>query len=230
MADNTTTDSNLSTPEEKSSLKLPVKSMDGKPTGEEVELDPRLFGLPRNDHVLYLAVKTELTNRRQGTHATLTRAMVSGGGRKPWNQKGRGAARAGTSSSPIWRSGGITFGPQPQIHQMKLPAKVKKLARKIALSIKANSGVIDLVEDFDLAEPKTKEIASMLSSFDIAGKSILLMVGGHKPMVVMSCRNIPRLEVKEAMNASAYDILRARRIIISRTALDSLTGGLTGEK
>ncbi len=212
------------------SLKLPVNRMDGTPTGEEVSLDPRLFGLKRNDHVLYLAVKAELKNRRQGTRSTLTRSMVRGGGRKPFRQKGRGSARAGTTSSPIWRGGGVIFGPEPQYFRMKLSAKVRKLARKIALSVKAQSDSIRLVEDFDLEEPKTTRIASMMKSFDASGKSALLLVDGCKPTVVKSCRNIPRLEVREAVNASAYDILRARRLIISRSAIDSLVGGLVGEK
>jgi large subunit ribosomal protein L4 len=216
--------------EEKVSLKIPVKRMDGSPTGETVELDPGLFGLEKNDHVLYLAVKAEMTNRRQGNHATLTRSMVRGGGRKPWRQKGRGAARAGTTRSPIWRSGGITFGPQPQVHEMKLPKKVKRLAKKIALSVKARSGAIQLVEDFDLLVPKTKSISDMLNCFEVTGKSALLMVDSNKPNVVKSCRNIPRLEIRDAVNASTYDILRAKHLIISRTAVDKLVGGNTGEE
>jgi len=211
-------------------MKLPVRHMDGTATGEELELDTRLFGLPRNDHVLYLAVKADLANRRQGTHSTLTRSMTRGGGRKPWRQKGRGAARAGTLRSPIWRGGGITFGPQPHDHKMKLPAKVKKLARRVAFSVKAQAGAITLVEDFDLDEPRTGKIAAMLNSFDAAGKSALILMEANKPAVVKSCRNIPRLEVREAMTASTYDILRARNLIISRSALGSLVGGLTDEK
>lgn len=211
-------------------FKLPVRRIDGTPTGEELELDQRLFGLPRNDHVLYLAVKAELTNRRQGTHATRTRSMVRGGGRKPWNQKGRGAARVGTIRSPIWRSGGITFGPQPHAHSMNLPAKVKKLARRVALSIKAQAGAVQLVEDFDLDQPKTGNIATMLRNFEAADRSVLLMIDGYKPNVVKSSRNIPRLEVREAMTVSTYDILRARQLIISRSAVDSLVGGFIDEK
>ncbi len=230
MAEKKKTDTSQSDSRQNFSLKLPVNRMDGTPTGEEIELDPRLFGLPRNDHVLYLAVKTELKNRRQGTRSTLTRSMVRGGGRKPFRQKGRGGARAGTTSSPIWRGGGVTVGPEPQYFRMKLPAKVKKLASKVALSVKAQSGAITLVEDFDLDERKTTRIALMMGSFDASGKSARLLSEGNKPTIVKSCRNIPRLEVREAKNAAAYDILRARRLIISRSAIDSLVGGLTGEK
>ena len=203
--------------------------MDGTPTGETIELDPRLFGLERNDHVLYLAVKAELSNRRQGTHATKTRALVSGGGKKPWHQKGRGTARSGSTRSPIWRAGGTMHGPQPHDHLLKLPIKVKRLARRVALSVKAQSGCIDLVEDFDYNEPKTKRISDMLKNFKVDEKSALLLVDGYKPVIVKSCRNIPRLEVRESLNASTYDIMRARRVIISRAALGSLVGGLVHE-
>ncbi len=230
MAETATTDTVQPTTEASPPLKLPVRRMDGTPTGEEIELDPRLFGLPRNDHVLYLAVKVEMSNRRQGTHATRSRAMVRGGGRKPWRQKGRGAARAGTIRSPIWRGGGTTFGPQPHDHNLKLPKKVKRLARSIALSVKAQAGAINLVEDFDLEQPKTRRISDMLQAFDADGKSVLLLVDGYKPTVVKSCRNIHRLEVRDGVNASTYDILRARKLIVCRSALGSLTGGLPGEK
>ena len=137
-------------------IKLPLRRLDGSLIGEDVELDSRVFGVPRNNHVLYLAVKAEMTNQRQGTRATLTKGLVSGGGRKPFNQKGRGTARSGSTRSPIWRGGGVIFGPQPQIFAMKLPQKVKRLARRIAFSVKCQAGAIDLVEDYQFEEPKTQ--------------------------------------------------------------------------
>ena len=102
-------------------IKIPVYGMDGSKTGEEVELESGIFGLSRNDHLFYLAVKTEMTNRRQGTHSTKGRSEVRGGGRKPWRQKGRGAARVGTIRSPLWRGGGVIFGPKPTNHSMRMP-------------------------------------------------------------------------------------------------------------
>ena len=230
MTDNSEKIDNNQTEKTISPIRLPVKRLDGTTTGEEVELDPRLFGVEYNDHVLYLAVKAELHNRRQGTHSTLSRSMVRGGGRKPWRQKGRGAARAGTNRSPIWRGGGITFGPQPHDYNMKLPHKVKRIARRMALTKKAQSDAISLIEDFDLDAPRTKSIAQMLHVFDAVGQSILLMLEGNKPTIVKSCRNIPRLEVRDAMTASTYDILRAKKLIISRRAIDNLVGGLADEK
>ncbi|MDP8228093.1 MAG: 50S ribosomal protein L4 [Candidatus Electryoneaceae bacterium] len=224
----TTSDHTVSTDEQ--SLKLPLHRTDGTSTGDEIQLDPRLFGLKRNDHVLYLAVKTEMANRRQGSSSSKTRSEVRGGGRKPFNQKGRGAARAGTIRSPIWRGGGVTFGPRPHEYLMKLPRKVKRLARRVALSVKAQSGAMVLVEDFEMSQPKTAWIASVLKNFEADGKSALLLVQGHHPDIVKSCRNIPRLEIRSGMEASAYDILRARRLIICRSVLDGLAEGLINEK
>jgi large subunit ribosomal protein L4 len=201
--------------------------MDGTNTGEMIELAPQVFGLEKNDHVLYLAVKAEMAHRRQGNHSTLSRSEVRGGGKKPWRQKGRGTARSGTSRSPIWRGGGIIFGPQPHEYNVKLPRKVKQLAKKIALSVKVASGSLDLVEDFHLDEPKTKVMSTMLNKFEATGKSVLLLIHGHQPTVVKSCRNIPRVEVRESANASTYDILRARKVIISKSALEGLIGGST---
>lgn len=213
------------TTEPQSHMKLPVHTIGGTPTGAEVNLDSQVFGVPKNDHVLYLAVKVEMANKRQGNHATLTRAMVRGGGRKPWRQKGRGAARAGTIRSPIWTGGGITFGPQPHCHCLKLPAKVKRLARKVALSVKASSGSISVIEDIQMDKPRTKQIAGMLDSFSVNGKSALLLLDGNHPNIVKSCRNIPRVEVRECLSVSTYDILRASRVFVSRSALDSISKG-----
>lgn len=207
-------------------ITLPLRRFDGSLTGENVELDPRIFGVERNNHVLYLAVKTEQTNQRHGTRATLTKGLVSGGGKKPFNQKGRGTARSGSSRSPIWKGGGVIFGPEPHEFSMKLPRKVKQLARKIAFSVKRLAGAIELVEDFTFDEPKTKRMHEMLTKFQAEGKSALLLVEGHHPNIVKSCRNIPRFEVRESLTASTFDVLRARKVFITRSALTGLQGGL----
>jgi len=223
------TKSNAAAPKPLVELKLPVRRLDGSQTGEEVALEPTVFGLPRNDHIMYLVVKAELANKRLGTHAVKTRALVSGGGRKPWKQKGRGGARAGSNRSPVWKGGGIIFGPQPHYYLQSVPVKVKRLARRTALSVKAQGGFIDLIEDFDFEAPATKRIATILKTFDAGGRSALLLMNGNKPMVVKSCRNIPRMAVREGTDASTYDILRARRVLITRSALDALVGGLRNE-
>lgn len=209
---------------------LPVYKLNGSKSSEKVSLDPKLFGLERNDHVLYLAVKAELTNRRQGTHSTKTRSQVRGGGRKPWRQKGRGTARVGTNRSPIWRGGGITFGPQPHDYSMKLPAKVKKLARKVAYSVKAQSNSIAVVEDFEMDAPKTKTISQFMNSMNLSDKPALLLTDGNKQNIVKSCRNIPYLEVRDPLNASTYDLLKANKVIICKSAVERLEGGLADAK
>ncbi|MBT3231575.1 MAG: 50S ribosomal protein L4 [Calditrichaeota bacterium] len=210
-------------------LKLPIYRMDGTETGDKVDLDPRLFGVPRNDHVLYLAVKAEMTNRRQGNSSSKGRSDVSGGGRKPWRQKGRGAARVGTTRSPIWRGGGITFGPKPHDFGMKLPKKVKRLARRVAFSVKALNNGISMIDEIKMDAPKTKKIAEMLSNFDAKGMSVLFLVNGQQPEIVKSCRNIQRVVVRESNTASTVDILRARKVFILKSALEPLVGGLVDE-
>ena len=209
------------------SIKLPLHKLDGSKTGEEIELDNSLFGLERNDHVLYLAVKAEMTNRRQGTRATKSRAMVRGGGRKPFRQKGRGGARAGTIRSPLWKGGGTIFGPKPHDFSMKLSRKAKRLARRVALSVKAASNSIVLIEDMNFSEPKTGKMANILKSFDVSGKAVLLMVKGVDSNLVKSVQNLPRVEIRESLNASCWDILRARHLFLCKSALGELSGGLT---
>jgi len=216
-------------PDVENILKLPVHRLDGALTGEEVSLDPRLFSVARNEHVVYLAVKAEMTNRRQGTRAVKSRSYVRGGGRKPWRQKGRGNARAGSTRSPIWKGGGTMFGPQPTEFEMKLPRKVKRLARRIAFSVKAADRALVILEDFDFEQPKTKRIADSLAHFNAAWQSCLFLIDGNKPNIVKSCRNIPRVSATDSLNASITDILRARRLFISRSALRSLEGGLIDE-
>jgi len=207
-------------------IKLPLHKLDGSKTGEEIELDQNLFGLERNDHVLYLAVKAEMTNRRQGTRGTKSRSMVRGGGRKPFRQKGRGAARVGTIRSPLWKGGGTIFGPMPHDFSMKLSKKAKRLARRVALSVKAKSDSILLIEDFNFSEPKTKKMAEILKSFDVTGKAALFMVKGIDSNLVKSCQNIPRVEIRQCLNASCWDILRARHLILCKSALSELSAGL----
>lgn len=210
-------------------IKLPVYSYEGNPTGEEILLDPRVFGLERNSHVLYLAVKTEMTNRRQGTRKTKTKDEIRGGGKKPFKQKGRGGARAGSTRSPIWRGGGTMHGPQPIDFEMRLPRKVKRLARRVALSVQLQNGCVKVLSDFDFNEPKTSKIAEMLAKFETTGKSALLMLNGNIINVVKSCRNIPKMNVCDAMSASTRDILLAKSLFISKSAVEQLHAGLIDE-
>ncbi|MFA7229418.1 MAG: 50S ribosomal protein L4, partial [Melioribacteraceae bacterium] len=156
------------------------------------------------------------------THKSKERSEVSGGGKKPWKQKGRGGARAGTSRSPIWVGGGTIFGPKPHTYKQKLNKKVLSLARKSALSYKAKANQIMIVEDFNLDAPKTKEIVSMLNALKVKGKRTLLLTNGNQDNVYKSGRNITKVHVLEANKASAYDLLNNQVLLVQKSAVNLL--------
>ena len=203
-------------------MKIEIYKIDGKTSGEKIELADDIFGIEPNHHAIYLAVKAYLANQRQGTHKAKERSEVRGGGRKPWRQKGRGTARAGTTRSPIWIGGGTTFGPRPRNYTQKLPKKVKQLARKSALSSKAKEKQLLVVEDFTFEQPKTKEFASILNALDLADKKILLLTGKTDLNVHKSGRNIPRVNIMEASKASTYNILNSQLLVLQKSAVKEL--------
>ena len=203
-------------------MKLEVYKQDGTKSGETVELSKEIFEIEPNDHVLYLAVKAFLANQRQGTHKSKERSEVSGGGKKPWKQKGRGGARAGTSRSPIWVGGGRIFGPKPHTYKQKLNKKVLSLARKSALSYKAKANQIMVVEDFNFDGPKTKEFAILLNALKVKGKRTLLLTNGTQENVYKSGRNITKVNVLEANKASAYDLLNNQVLLVQKSAVNLL--------
>ena len=203
-------------------MKLDVYKIDGTQEGSSVELSKDIFEIDPNDHVIYLAVKAHLANRRQGTHKTKERNEVRGGGRKPWKQKGRGTARAGTIRSPIWIGGGTIFGPKPRNYRQKLNKKVNRLARKSALSHKANANQIMIVEDFNFENPTTKDFTNMLSALKITGKKVLLVTAEHQESVYKSGRNINKVDIIEAQYASTYDLLNHQVLLLQKSAVDKL--------
>lgn len=203
-------------------MKLDVYKIDGNQAGDSIELSEEIFGIEPNDHVIYLAVKAYLANRRQGTHKTKERNEVRGGGRKPWKQKGRGTARAGTTRSPIWIGGGTIFGPKPRNYRQKLNKKVKKLARKSALSHKAKANQIIVVEDFNLDLPKTKDFENILDALKIKGKKTLLLTHENQENIYKSGRNIDKVSVLEAQKASTYDLLNNQVLLLQKSAVDKL--------
>jgi large subunit ribosomal protein L4 len=203
-------------------MKLEVYKQDGTKSGETVELSKEIFEIEPNDHVLYLAVKAFLANQRQGTHKSKERSEVRGGGKKPWNQKGRGGARAGTSRSPIWVGGGTIFGPKPHSYRQKLNKKVLSLARKSALSYKAKSNQIMIVEDFNFDGPKTKEFISLLNAWKVRGKRTLLLTNGTLENVYKSGRNVTKVNILEANKASAYDLLNNQVLLLQKSAVSLL--------
>jgi len=203
-------------------MKLEVYKLDGTKSGETVELKPEIFEIEPNDHVLYLAVKAYLANQRQGTHKAKERSEVSGGGKKPWKQKGRGGARAGTTRSPLWVGGGSIFGPKPRDYTQKLNKKVVALARKSALSYKAKANQILVVEDFDFDNPKTKDFVAMLNGLNLKGKKTLLLTDGYKKNIYLSGRNVDKVNILEANKASVYHLVNNQILVMQKSAINLL--------
>jgi large subunit ribosomal protein L4 len=201
-------------------MKIEILKKDGTKSGETVELKSDIFEIEPNDHAIYQAVRSYWANQRQGTHKVKSRNEVRGGGKKPFSQKKTGRARQGTSRSPLMPGGGSIFGPKPHDYVVKLPAKVKRLARKSAWSYKAKDGQIVVVEDFSMDAPKTKDMAAILNSLQIGGKKVLLLTSKIDQGILKSGRNIPTLNVLEAAKASTYDILNNNVVVIQKSGVD----------
>lgn len=203
-------------------MTLDVLKIDGSKSGDKIDLSDSIFAIEPNDHAIYLSVKAFLANQRQGTSKSKERAEVRGGGKKPWRQKGRGTARAGTIRSPLWIGGGTIFGPRPRDYRQKLSQKVKQLARKSALSYKAKDEQLIVVEDFSYDKPKTKEFVSLMDALKLNGKKILLLTGKNETNVYKSGRNINKVSIMEASKASTYDILNNQILVLQKTAVDAI--------
>ncbi len=204
-------------------MKIDVLKTDGSSTGRQIELSDEIFGIEPNSHAIYLSVRSYLANQRQGTSKAKERGEVRGGGKKPWKQKGRGGARAGTSRSPLWVGGGTIFGPRPRDYRQDLPKKVKKLARISALSSKVKDEQLMVVEDFNIESPKTKDFVQILSALNAGGKKVLLLTNGNQSTVYRSGRNIPKVKVLEADKASTYDILNNQILVLQESAVNTIT-------
>lgn len=209
---------------------LNVYKIDGTLSDEKIELSDDIFGIEPNDHVIYLSVKAYLANQRQGTHKSKERAEVRGGGKKPWRQKGRGGARAGTIRSPLWVGGGTIFGPKPRDYRQALPKKVKVLAKKSALSYKVKDEQIIIVEDFNFEQPKTKDFSAMLNALKIDSKKVLLLTNGKLENVWKSGRNIAKVSVLEASKASTYKILNNQVLVIQKSAAETMNNMYSAKK
>ncbi len=201
-------------------MTLDIYKTDGNASGDKIELTDDIFGIEPNDHAIYLSVKALLAHQRQGTSKAKERSEVRGGGRKPFRQKGRGGARAGTSRSPLWVGGGTIFGPRPRSYRQNLPKKVKRLARKSAFSYKVKDEQLMVVEDFSFEHPKTKEFTIVLDALNATGKRVLLLTGKNDSVVYKSGRNISKVKVLEAAKASTYDILNNQVLIMQKSAVD----------
>ena len=204
-------------------MELSVYNIKGEDTGRKVELNEDLFGIETNDHVIYLAVKQYLADQRQGTAKSKERSEIAGSTRKLIRQKGSGGARRGDIKSPVLRGGGRVFGPRPRNDSFKLNKKVKDLARKSALSYKAQQDAIIVVEDFEFEAPKTKEFKKMQKNLKIDGKKLLLVLPNVNKNVYLSARNIQRVNVMTATALNTYQVMNANVMVVTENAL-SLVG------
>lgn len=204
------------------SVEFTVYKKDGLESGRKLKIKDASFDVEPHDHAIYLAVKTEMTNSRQGTHSTKTRGDARGGGRKPWKQKGRGGARAGSRRSPIWVGGGRAFGPKPKVYSMKINKKVKTLARKSALAYKYKAGAIMVVEDFKFEEAKAKTIREMLKALNIEDKRITLLATNVTENLYLATRNFYNILLVEAERASTYDIMDCEVLLVDKEGMENL--------
>ncbi len=193
-----------------------VINMNGENVGT-IELNDAIFGIEANEHVMHLAVVQYLANQRQGTQSAKTRAEVRGGGRKPWRQKGTGRARQGSTRSPQWTGGGVVFAPKPRNYSFKLNKKVKRLALQSALSTKVAENKIIVLDELNLNEIKTKEMAKVLNNIK-CGKALIVMDGSNKN-VMLSARNIPEVKTASVNTINVYDLLKYNTLVVTKEAV-----------
>ncbi len=183
-------------------------------------LPDELFGRQVHEHLLWLAVKRHQGNQRQGTAKVKTRGEVSGGGRKPWRQKGTGRARAGSNTSPLWPGGGRAFGPRPRDYRTAMPRRQRRAALLAALSLKASENGIAVLESLALPQARTREMAAVLKNLGLEGKRTLLVLDRADPAVARSCRNLPRLRACLAHQLNPYELLAAEALVLTRASLE----------
>lgn len=200
--------------------KVAVYTMAGEQTGE-MELNESVFGVQVNEAVVHQAVLMQLASQRLGTHATKTRGLVRGGGRKPWKQKGTGRARSGSTRSPIWVGGGTVFGPTPRSYAFKMPRKQRRLAIRCALSSKVESGELIVLESMELAQPKTKSVIEMLDKFNVEKKA-LIITADENETVERSARNIPGVKAISSEGLNVFDLLHHTKLFVTKDAVSRI--------
>lgn len=203
-------------------MKLSIFTTEGEESGEEAELRDSIFAIEPNETVVYEAVRRHMAHQRQGTANTKERGEVRGGGRKAYRQKGTGRARRGSIRSPLLKGGGTVFGPSTRDYTVKMTRKMRRLARKSALTVKAGEEAVRVLEDFTFDEPKTRKIADLLESLELNGKKVLLLTAETDRVIYKSARNIPGVKVMEANKPNTYQILHADVILMQRSAVDRL--------
>lgn len=205
-------------------MDINVLDIKGQETGRKVTLSESIFGIEPNDHVIYLDVKQHMADQRQGTHKSKERSEVSGSTRKLGRQKGGGGARRGDINSPVLVGGGRVFGPKPRDYRFKLNKKVKNLARRSALSYKAQEQAILVVEDFNFEAPKTKDFVNIAKNLKVDGKKLLLLLPEANKNVFLSARNLQKAHVMVAKDVNTYKILDADVLIVTENSLKAVEG------
>ena len=200
-------------------MELEVYKIDGTKSGKKQKLDDAVFGVEPNDHAIYLDVKQHLANARQGTHKSKERGEIRGSTRKIKRQKGTGTARMGSVKSPILRGGGRAFGPRPRDYSFKLNKKLKKIARKSALSYKIKGKEVMILEDFNFETPRTKDFIQLLNSFKLEDKKVLVVVANKVENVYLSSRNVQKAKIIDAKSINTYDILNANNLLIAKSSV-----------
>lgn len=208
-------------------MEIAVLDIKGKETGRKANLSDAVYAIEPNNHAVYLDVKQYLANQRQGTHRAKERAEIAGSTRKIKKQKGTGTARAGSIKSPVFRGGGRIFGPRPKDHSFKLNKNLKRLARKSALSLKAKSDSIIVVEDFTFDTPKTKNFIDVLKALGLENKKSLIVLGDSNKNVYLSSRNLRASEVVSGSELNTYKILNANNIVFLEGSLEGIESNLS---
>ncbi len=203
-------------------MELSVLNIAGEETGRKIELNDAIFGIQPNEHAIYLDVKQYLANQRQGTHKSKQRNEVSGSTVKLKKQKGTGGARAGGSKNPEFRGGGRVFGPVPRDYRFKLNKKLKRLARKSALAVKAGTNAVTVVEDFSFETPKTKQFVALVNNLKLNNGKLLLVLSESNENILLSARNLQNVEIKRVSDLSTYNIMRAKNLVLVESSVKGL--------
>ena len=197
-----------------------VYNMEGKEVGT-IELDDAVFGVEVNEHLVHMAVVQHLANKRQGTQKAKTRSEVSGGGRKPWKQKGTGHARQGYTRAPQWKGGGVVFAPVPRDYSFKINKKEKRAALKSALTSKVQSNNLIVLDELKLDEIKTKSFLAVMNNLKVQ-KGLVVMAGDNNGNVILSARNVPDIDTARADMINVYDIMKAKTLVLTKDAVTKI--------
>jgi large subunit ribosomal protein L4 len=210
-------------------MKVNVLKLDGTDSGTTVDLNDSIFQIEPNDQLMYEDIRSYTAAQRQGTAKTKGRTEVRGGGKKAFRQKGTGGARRGSLRSPLLKGGGTVFGPQPRDYVVRLTKKMKQIARKSALSYKAQENAVMVIEDIAFDGPKTKEMINLLNTLKLNDKRVLLLTPGTDKNVYLSARNIPKVSALEAYKPSTYEIVHADVLVIQKSAIEALEGSFKSQ-